>query len=134
MTEESAKRDYSALRREFAEWLMYPFHGTQAAWAKEHDLAEQTLSEWKADPDFAKLLINWRERGKVAIPAMFAAVVQRVIEKGDPIAYRAVMETLGESKQEIDLNLSGPFIKLQEQLIAIRKAALDQERQQPRAN
>lgn len=126
-----AKRDYQALRVAFAEFLMNPFHGTQAQWAIDNDLDPATLSQWKAEPDFVKLQADWRSRAKVAIPDMLARVVQRVLETGDPHAYRAVMETLGESKQEIDLNVFQPFIKLQEQMIAIRKAALDAR---PRAN
>ena len=123
-------KDLPALRREFAEWLMYPLRGTQREWAKEHGLAEETLSRWKADPAFVSLLNDWRGRAKIAIPAMLAAVIARVCRTGDPHAYRAVMESLGESKQEIDLTVSQPFIKLQEQLVAIRTAALEAERKQ----
>lgn len=133
---ETKPKDYAQLRRDFAEWLMFPLRGTQRDWGKEHGVSEQTLSEWKADPQFVALLNDWRGRAKIAIPAMLAAVIQRVIRTGDPHAYRAVMESLGESKQEIDFNVSAPFIKLQEQLVAIRTAALEAgtQQEQTRAN
>lgn len=123
--------EWAALKAEFATWLMDPFRGTQRDWAEARGVHEQRLSEWKSEPEFVKLLEDWRGRAKVAIPDMLQAVIKRVKETGDPHAFRAVMEALGESKQEIDVKVSEPFLKLQEKLVAIRAAALEAERQQP---
>jgi hypothetical protein len=121
--QEETKPDYEALRKEFAEWLMYPLRGTQAEWAKEHNVHESTLSTWKADPEFAALIKDWRERAKVAIPAMLRSVIDRVIKTGDPRAFQAVMESLGETSQRIDVNASQPFMDLQKKLVELRQAA-----------
>lgn len=111
---------------------MNPFHGTQRAWAEAHDVHEDVVSRWKSEPDFVNLLKDWRSRAKVAIPDMLAAVIARVLTTGDPHGYRAVMETLGESKMEVDLNLSGPFMELQKRLVEIRRQSIEAE--QPRVN
>jgi RNA processing factor Prp31 len=124
VTQEQGK-DYGALRMEFAEWTMNPFGGTQRDWAEAHGLSEATLSRWKAEPDFVDLIKDWRQRGKVAIPAMLKRVIRRVLETGDPHAYRAVMESLGESKLEVDVNVTAPFLELQKKLVEIRRQSLD---------
>lgn len=101
------QKDYGALRREFAQFLMDPFHGKQKAWAKEHGVNEATLSQWKADPEFAAQVKDWRAHAKVAIPDMLASVIRRVILKGDPRAFQAVMECLGEYETKGKLTVEG---------------------------
>lgn len=69
-----------------------------------HDVSEQTLSEWKADPEFRTLLAGWRDAARAAIPDMLRSVVARVVRTGDPQAFRAVMEVIGEHKPSVELN------------------------------
>lgn len=136
MSEEAAKKDYAALRKAFAEWYMNPFRGTQDAWGKENGVSPQTLSEWKADPEFVKLITDWRLRSKIAIPAMLRAVIDRVLTTGDPRAFQAVMEALGETSQQVNVNASAPFMELQKKLVELRAAAVaaDLEAQQQHLN
>lgn len=134
MDPQEERKDYDALKREFAEYLMYPFHGSQRQWAEDHGLNEATLSRWKADPEFSQLVKDWRSRAKVAIPDMLAAVIARVITTGDPHAYRAVMESLGESKLEVDMNVTAPFLELQKALVQIRRQAIEAQTQDARPN
>lgn len=49
------ERDLSGVKAAFIEWLVDPNRGTQADFAREHDVAPKTLSRWKREPDFREV-------------------------------------------------------------------------------
>lgn len=47
-----------ALQQDFLEWLVsFPRSGSQAQWARDHNVDERTVRRWKKDPKFVK---EWR--------------------------------------------------------------------------
>jgi len=55
-----------AVKVEFMEWFISrdPRKGTQGNWAKEHDLAAETISRWLHNDDEFKSLLDAAERGQ----------------------------------------------------------------------
>lgn len=122
-------KDTQALKVEYVDWLFSgdPDKGSQAEWAKAHDLHPVTVSRWRNNDEFVLELIAKQE---AVIDKRWALVLRRqevIALTGKPLEATAaatfLAKTFGRFKAEkIDLNVTGAkFRELQSELISIRK-------------
>ena len=105
MSDENERKNYAALRLEFAKWKMLG-DGSQRAWAEAHGVAEQTVSEWNDHPEVKGYLSSWREHLGAEV-AMVARNMLRLALGGGPQAVGAanwVAKVFGlEAPQKLDI-------------------------------
>lgn len=120
--------EFTVLRAEYADWLMTRRRGeTQQEWAKAHGLSEFTVVRWKRHPEVVQLLSEWRTRVKSEFGLVAANMMRLAMGDGPQAvpAARLLADVLGETKNEIDLNVSAPFMDLQKKLVDIRRQSID---------
>jgi hypothetical protein len=105
MVKNRAKSPLS-LKVEFLEWYMSrdPRKGTQAKWAKEHDLVPETVSRWIHDDSEFDQLLAAVERGQEKRKAQVIEVMyQRACDPEDPMGIQAasfLAKVMGWNKPE----------------------------------
>lgn len=81
-----------ATKVEFLEWYISrdPRKGTQAGWAKDHDLAAETISRWLHDDDEFDTLLKAVERGQEKRKAQVVETMfLRACDPEDPMGIQA---------------------------------------------
>lgn len=117
------------LKAEFIEWLIDPGRvGNQVEWAKAHNVSEQTLSNWKKNPDFKAELTT--RLGQINVDAMrIQAVVDAMWDRaktGDVKAaelYLRYIEKLQPSRPVLEDDTDVTNLSDQELLAALQSAS-----------
>lgn len=85
------------LRAAFIAWCFDPGRqGTQAGWAREHDVEPATLSDWKKSAEFLEAAEDYKHTCRPAF-AEATIVMLQLAKRGNVNAYRAVSAVLGEN-------------------------------------
>jgi len=109
----AVEKNFDQLKREFGFWLIDPDRqGTQAEWARTHDLDPNRLSEWKRhSKDVIAITDTWKVEARRGAYELGQAVRKRILATGDPAAYRAYMESVGDYETKSTLTVENdPYL------------------------
>jgi len=126
-----------ALRYKFIQFLANPTQEkTQDAWAKENHVSPATLSDWKKEPEFKRILVKEIEKNLLDSASDIYEVIRARAKKGDlgfVNLYLKQLEILKADKSEVETKPDPHFEELMQSLWRKEKDDKNKRQKNPRS-